>query len=272
MPSLPTLPVRGTPAGRSQRWVAVAVAGVLLTAPACGDAGAGGSPRALRVLAASSLTEVFRRLEPEFEAAHRSVDVVLQFGSSATVAAQLEAGAPADVFVTADVAIADRLVGAGVVGAPTEIATNELALLVASGNPRNIEGLADLDRPGVVFVLCAAAAPCGHLGVAALRRAAVRSAPAAREENVKAVVGRVLLGEADAGIVYASDVRAAGARAEGIAISNADSELRARYAAAVVRRSGRTATASAWIDFVRAPAGRRALRDAGFAPTDGTRS
>lgn len=269
MPPSSPLPV---PRGRARRWsspwVAVAAAGALLAAPACGGAGAGDS-RTLRVLAAASLTEVFRHLEPEFEATHDDVDVVLQFGSSATLAAQVEAGAPADVFVTADAAIADRLAEAGVVGAPTEVATNDLALMVAPGNPRNITRLADLDRPGVVFVLCAAAAPCGHLGDIALRRAEVQAAPAGREENVKAVVSRVLLGEADAGIVYASDVRAAGDRAEGVPISGADPELRAKYAAAVVRHGRRAGDASAWIDFLLTPTGRRAFRAAGFGPAGG---
>lgn len=243
--------------------VRAAVVAVVLAFGGCAGASGDGDGRSLRVLAASSLTGVFRALETEFEAARPGVNVVLHFGSSAVLAEQLRAGAPADVFVSADTGITDRLAGDGVVGPPVAVASNRVALLVARGNPLGIRGLTDLDRPGIVFVMCGGAAPCGRLGDEALRRAGVEARPAAREENVRAVVSRVVLGEADAGIVYVSDVRAAAGRAEGVAIA---SDLRAHYAAAVVRGTRHREDASAWTDFVRGRRGQKALRAAGFEP------
>lgn len=222
----------------------------------------------VRVLAAASLTEVFTTLAKAFEAAHPGTTVTPSFGGSSALAEQIRQGAPADVFASADDATMQPLEQAGLVEAPTVIARNRLTLVVEKGNPKGIGALADLARPGTVFVLCAPAVPCGRLGAAALQRAGVTARPASLEDNVKSVTNKVALGEADAGIVYVTDVaaaRAAGGKVDAVAIAGADDPaLAAVYPMAVVKGAVNSAGARAWLSFVAGPDGQRALRSAGF--------
>lgn len=227
------------------------VAALLLVG--CGsDDGDGG----ITVLAAASLADPFTELAAVFEAAE-GVDVALRFGGSYALVAQVNEGAPADVLVTAD-----ELTMAAVNGAvdPTIIARNRLAIAVERGNPKGITGLGDLDRPDVVLVLCAPEVPCGRLGALALDRAGVDVAPASLEENVKGVVSKVALGEADAGIVYATDVRGANA----VTIDADEPELEAVYPMTVLESGDHAALAGAWVDFVAGPEGRAVLVAHGF--------
>jgi molybdate transport system substrate-binding protein len=219
----------------------------------------------LRVFAAASLTEAFTELATRFEAAHRDVDVQLTFAGSSALAQQLVDGAPADVFTSADEANLAKVVDAGRAGTPVVVARNRLAILVERDNPKGIAGLADLTDPGVVVVLCAPEVPCGRFAAAALAKAGVDLHPASLEQDVKAVVAKVTLGEADAGIVYATDVRAAGDRAEGIPLAGADDPaLEAVYPMATLTDAGNPKAAAAWTAFVRSPAGRAVLTSRGF--------
>jgi len=240
-----------------------AAALVALALAGCG--GGGGGSRRLTVLAASSLTEVFSELGRQFERAHPGVEVAFGFASSSSLAEQVVQGAPADVFAAADEASMARAVAAGRARDPRVVARNRLAIVVAPGNPAGLSSLADLARPGLVVVLCAPEAPCGRLAAAALDRAGVALEPASREPNVKAVVAKVVLGEADAGIAYETDVRAAGARVQGVAVAGVDDpSLEAVYATAVVAGTADAPLARSWVDFVASPAGQAALARAGF--------
>lgn len=172
-------------------------------------------------------------------------------------------GAPADVFASADQANMQKVVDAGSVSSTAVFASNRLQIVVGPGNPKGIRSLADLARPGLVVVLCAPAVPCGAYGAQALGRAGVTVHPASQEQDVKAVVSKVQLGEADAGIVYQTDVRAAGAAVQGVDIP-ADQNVPVEYPIAVLKRAD--PAAARFVDFVRSPAGQRILGGFGFGP------
>jgi molybdate transport system substrate-binding protein len=219
----------------------------------------------LTVLATASLTDAFTEMGRLFRAAHPAAKVVFSFGPSSTLATQALQGAPADVMASADEATLQKVVDAGTASAPTAFARNRLAIVVARGNPKGIRGLKDLGRPGIDFVLCAAEVPCGKFGAQVLGRAGVTAQPRSYEENVKAVVSKVTLGEADAGIVYVTDVKAAGDRAEGVAIPEAQNAV-AVYPIAVLKQSGKPDVGRAFVEYVRSAAGQEVLARFGFLP------
>lgn len=240
------------------RVASISLLALVLVGAACGD---GGNRDVLTVLAASSLTDPMTQLAEAFEDAE-DVTVRLSFAGSSALASQANEGAPADVIITADRANMQRVEDAGAV---TVIARNRLAIVVEPGNPRGIADLDDLGRSDVVLVLCAPEVPCGRFGALALEKAGVAASPASLEENVKGVVSKVMLGEADAGIVYATDVLTTGDDAEGVDIDIADDpELEAEYAVTVLDGSERPAVAQAWVDLLVGPTGREVLRAHGF--------
>ena len=181
---------------------------LLLPLAACGgDEG----EQTLTVLAAASLTETFTELAERFEDEHPGVDVELVFGSSTTLAEQAGDGAPGDVLATADEAsmtIAED--GNALTDRPDVFVSNQPALVTPPDNPADIAALDDLDDPAVDYVTCAAAAPCGAVARTLLESAAIDNPPASEEVDVKAVLARVVQGEADAGLVYRTDALAAG--------------------------------------------------------------
>ena len=222
---------------------AVAAASTLLTGCGSSSSGSGsgsstsaasGSSSAalsgqITVLAAASLTESFTAIGKAFEAAHPGTKVVFSFGASSTLATQITQGAPADVFASADTATMDKLTTAGLNGAaPVTFATNLLSIITGPGNPKGITGLADLARADLKLVLCDPSVPCGRYAAQSLAKAKVTATPVSLEQNVKGVVTKVTAGEADAGIVYTTDVKAAGAKAAGVAIP-ADQNVVATY-------------------------------------------
>ena len=228
-----------------------------------GDEAAGGGD--LHVFAAASLTEAFTELGKTFEREHPNVHVTFNFAASSALAQQINEGGPADVFVSADEANMDKVTDAGNAADPKTIARNRLAILVERGNPKGIAGLQDLAKPDVVFVLCAPEVPCGRFGAAALTKANVVATPASLEENVKAVVAKVTLGEADAGLVYATDVRAAGDKGEGVDIDVADDPtLEAVYPIVVTKQAGNPTAARAWVEFVLGDDAQDTLASYGF--------
>ena len=237
----------------------LAVIGLTVAALA-GDACAARPSPTLHVLAASSLTEAFEELGRVFEARHPDVHLALTFAASSTVARQVVEGAPADVVATADEVTMAQVTTAGLATDPAVFAHNRLAVVVAPGNRRRVAGLADLARPDLAVVLCAPEVPCGRAAAEALRTSAVEVRPASLEENVKAVVSRVALGEADAGIVFATDGRAGGVQAVPLPAAQ---NVSTAYPIAVVRPSG---AARAWVDHVLSPDGQQVLARFGFAP------
>ena len=211
----------------------------------------GPSRSTITVLAAASLAEVFRDLG--------ATGVDYSFAGSQELVAQVEAGAPADVVATADPAAMARLVRAGLVDEPTDFARNRLAIAVAPGNPRRITGLHDLARDGLRIVLADPAVPAGRYARHVLERAGVRVRPESLELDVKAVARKVEAGEADAAIVYVTDVAPPGR----VDIPESDNVV-ATYPVAVVRATGNRRAAQAFVDRLLGPAGRQALADRGF--------
>ncbi|HUP85595.1 MAG TPA: molybdate ABC transporter substrate-binding protein [Acidimicrobiales bacterium] len=237
-----------------------------ITAGACGGSSPKphAKPTTVLVSAASSLREAFSELESTFELEHDRVDVVATFGASSALATQLAQGAPADVFVSADDVTMQKVRDAGrVAGTTTVIARNRIAMVVERDNPKGVASLQDLRRSDLVVVLCAAPVPCGRLAAAALRRAGVDVIAASYEENVKGVLSKVTLGEADVGVVYESDVRAAGDDVGSVAIDiAAEPEFQAVYPAAVLE--GAPQPARAWLAFLRSRDAQAVLAKHGF--------
>ena len=231
----------------------------LIATAACG--GSSGGPDALQVHAASSLTEAFSELAETFD----GTPVTLTFGSSASLARQIADGAQADVFASADTETMGTATRQGSIEPSTSVvfARNRAAILVERGNPLDVRGLADLARDDLAVVRCAPAVPCGRLADAVLQSAGVEATPRSLEDNVKGVVAKVALGEADAGLVYESDVVAAerAGQGQGVAV---DATLESEYVIAVATSARRPDDAEAWITHVRSAEGRRVLTTLGF--------
>ncbi len=216
------------------------------------------------VFGAASLTAAFKAAGAAYEASHPGAKVALNFAGSPTLVQQIREGAPADVFASADEANMQKLVDAGLVaGAPQIFAQNLLQIVVGKGNPKHIAGLADLAKPGLIVVLCGETVPAGRYALAAFEKAGVTPPAGSRELDVKAVVTKVALGEADAGIVYVTDVRAAGATVEGVGLPTAQN-VAARYPIAALRDAKHPESARAFIDFVLSEPGKKILGDFGF--------
>lgn len=220
--------------------------------------------RVLTVLAAASLTEVFTDLATTFEADHPGTTVRLSFASSAQLAAQVTQGAPADVLATASPETMAQVVDAGAVaGEPVVVARNRLAIAVPAGNPAGVRGLADLAREELRIALCAEQAPCGAAALEVLATAGVEARPDTLEEDVKATLTKVTLGEVDAALVYRTDIRAAGDKVEGIEVAEAEVAVN-DYPVAVLADAPEAGAARDWVRLVQSKEGVQALVAAGF--------
>ncbi len=218
----------------------------------------------LNVLAAASLTESFTTLAKDFEADHPGVDVKLAFDSSATLAEQVTQGAPADVLATADQDTMQTVVDAdGTEGDPAVFATNHLQLVVPPDNPAGITEFADIAKPGVKYVVCVDTAPCGKLAVKVLDASGITAEPASEEVDVKAVLSKVELDEADAGLVYATDAVAGGDKVKAVDIPTSGENLNT-YPIAALSDAKKPQLAQDWVDLVTGTQGQRVLADAGF--------
>jgi molybdate transport system substrate-binding protein len=260
---------------RSSLGLALALTALLGLGARCGDE----KPRAaaestttmksgvtgkLTVLAAASLSEAFKELGAGFQERHPGTKITFSFDASSALATQANNGAPADLFASADQANMKKVTDAGNATGPRVFARNKLAIIVAKGNPRKITSLADFDRPGMRFVLCAPEVPCGKYGAEVLTKAGVKAKPKSLETNVKAVVTKVTSGEADAGIGYVTDAKAAGTAAEGIEIP-ASSNVVAEYPMAVLKQSANAKLAYAFLDYILGPEAQAVLAKYGFA-------
>lgn len=218
-------------------------------------------PRSITVFAAASLTGVFTELADEFEAANTGTTVELSFAGSSDLATQIENGAPADVFASADTATMQTVQEAGLTAAdPVPFATNVLEIAVPPGNPAGVRSLADLAREGVATVVCAPQVPCGAAADAVERAAGLTIAAVSEESSVTDVLGKVRSGEADAGLVYVTDVRGAGDDVVGVPFAEAGEAVNT-YPIAPLTDSE---TATAFTAFVTGDAGREVLDAAGF--------
>jgi molybdate transport system substrate-binding protein len=262
-----------------QRWLMVFVLVYVFVLAACGSPGSDGAARGtLTVFAAASLTEVFTQMGADFEAAHPGTSVVFNFAGSQQLAQQLAQGAPVDVFASANPRQMQVAIEAGRVAAGTQqvFANNRLVVVLPADNPGGIETLQDLAQPGLKLVLAAEDVPVGAYSRTFLERAAQDAAFAADyraavldnvvsyEQTVKAVLTKVLLGEADAGLVYTSDVTPdVAAEVRQIAIPDA-LNTSATYPIAVVQDAAQPALAQMYIDYVLSPAGQGTLAEYGF--------
>jgi molybdate transport system substrate-binding protein len=225
----------------------------------------------LQVFAAASLKGAFDELTRQFAAAHPGVTVKpVDYDGSSTLATQLTGGARADVFAAADTTTMRTVVDAGLVrGEPTVFTTNSLQIAVAPGNPRGVHSLADLARlsaDGGTVVTCAPQVPCGRAATTALDAAGVALKPASQEQNVTAVLTKVAAGEADAGLVYRTDVQGSGGKVDGVDFPEAAHAVN-RYPIAQLAAgtgAGDAATAAAFVRYVLGPDGQAVLGRLGF--------
>ncbi|HYN99887.1 MAG TPA: molybdate ABC transporter substrate-binding protein [Actinomycetota bacterium] len=216
------------------------------------------------VFAAASLTESFQEIGELFSEENPSAEIVFNFGASSGLATQIAEQGGADVFASADQANMKKMTDQELIeGEPRVFVRNRLQIIVAPGNPKGIRSLADLAAPDLKVVLAAPEVPVGRYGSQALDKAGVTVNPVSQAVDVKGVVGPVTLGEADAGIVYASDVKAAGAKAEGVSIPE-ESNVTAEYPIALVKGAPNAQVGSAFIDLVLSDEGQEILTRNGF--------
>lgn len=219
----------------------------------------------LTVFAAASLTDAFTELGEAFTANHSDTQVTFNFAASSELVTQINEGAPADVFASADLDNMTKLTDAGNNAAePVVFAHNLAEIIVEAGNPEGITGVADLADPDLIVISCAPEVPCGRYAHQILENAGIEVTPKSLEENVRAVVSKVTLGEADAGIVYVTDVLSAGDRAAGVPIPT-DINIIAEYPIAVTKDATNKAAAQAFVDFVTSDQGQSILQSYGFA-------
>lgn len=242
---------------RSRFGLLIVVAALLA---ACGSSGG----VTISVFAAASLTASFNALGSSFQTANPGVTLKFNFAGTPTLVTQIEQGAPADVFASADTPNMDRLTADGyTTGMARVFAHNQLEIVVAPGNPKGITGLADLARSGVIYITEAPTVPAGKYALQALATAGVKVTPKSQETSVTAVISKIEIGEADAGIVYTTDVTAAGGKVQGVPIPDADNVI-ATYPLVAVKGTANSAVANAFIAYVLSAKGQSTLATFGF--------
>ncbi len=251
--------------------VAVGLAGALTacgsTAPAATPTSNSGTSQlsgTVTVFAAASLKATFTQLAKDFEAKNPGTKVTLSFAGSSDLVTQISQGAPADVFASADTKNMTKLADAKLLdGTATNFATNVLEIAVPPSNPASISSFADLAKPGVKVVTCASQVPCGAATDTVEKASGVTLSPVSEESSVTDVLGKVTSGEADAGLVYVTDVKGVGDKVKGIAFPESDKAVNT-YPIATVSSSKNKELAAAFIESVTNEAGKKVLSDAGF--------
>jgi molybdate transport system substrate-binding protein len=234
-----------------------------------GSPAAGPGPQAavrgtVTVFAAASLTDAFGTLGEQFEAEHPDVTVTFSFGASSGLAQQVLAGAPVDVFAAASPATMATVTDADDDAAePQVFARNRLAIAVPPDDPGRVRGLADFARPELLLALCAPEVPCGAAAAEVFAAAGITPAPDTLEQDVRAALSKVALGEVDAALVYRTDVLAAGADVRGIAFPEADSAVN-DYPVVTLEDAPNPVAAQAFVAHVLSSEGQQVLADAGF--------
>jgi len=218
------------------------------------------------VFAATSLTDAFNKIGSQFEQANPGVTGKYNYNGSSSLATQINQGAPADVFASASpknmTTVTDEKMTSS---APKDFAANSGEIMVEAGNPKNVKTVADLANSSLKVVTCAPDVPCGALATAIFKNAGVTVKPVSQEENVGGVVTKVSLGEADAGIVYVTDVKANGTKTTGVPIPDNQNQV-TDYPIAEIKGAPNAAAATAFINYVLGADGQAILQSFGFMP------
>ncbi|SCX43352.1 molybdate transport system substrate-binding protein [Klenkia marina] len=234
------------------------------TSSAASSSGGGELTGTLTVFAAASLTDVFTELGDQLMAENPDLQVTFNFAGSSALATQITQGAPADVFASANREQMTVVTDASLDGSdPTVFTENVLEIAVPPGNPGGITGLADFGDADRTIAICAPDVPCGAAAEQVFTAAGITAQPDTLEEDVRAALTKVELGEVDAALVYASDVQGAGDGVEGIEFPEAEDAVN-EYPICTLTGSQNPAAAQAFVDLVESDAGQQALTDAGF--------
>ena len=234
------------------------------TAGPAGSSTAASLSGTVTVFAAASLKEAFTTLGSQFEAAHPGTKVVFNFGPSSGLATSIVSGAPADVFASASQKNMDQVTAAKLAANPTPFVSNVMQIAVPADNPARIDSLDDLAKAGVKVALCQPQVPCGTVAAKVFSNAKITVKPVSQEVDVKSVLTKVTLDEVDAGVVYVTDVRAAGDKVKGIAIP-ADVNASTTYPIVALTRAPNAPVAAAFTAYVLSAAGQTVLTADGFA-------
>jgi molybdate transport system substrate-binding protein len=253
---------------------AFALAVAVAATAACGNGETAASPGpgastsavagTVTVLAAASLTESFTTIGKNFESAHPGSTVTFSFAGSSSLAQQITSGAPADVFAAASPATMKTVTDAGDGdGTPATFVKNQLVIAVPKGNPKGLTSLAAIAKPGIKVALCAAQVPCGAAAAQALAAARVTITPVTLEQDVKAALAKVKLGEVDAALVYRTDAKAAASDVEGVEFPESAGAIN-EYPIVALKQAPNPAGAAAFVAYVRSEPAQQVLADAGF--------
>jgi molybdate transport system substrate-binding protein len=254
------------------RRFALAVAGLAAVAVAgcsssggSSSSGSGGSSSTgtITVFAAASLTGSFTQLGKQFEAAHKGDTVKFSFGPSSGLAEQINSGAPADVFASAAPANMQQVVSAGNASNPQNFAKNKMEVAVPPDNPGKVTSVSDLAKSSVKVALCQPQVPCGVVAAEVFKNAGITVKPVTLQPDVKSVLTQVETGNVDAGMVYVTDVMAAGSKVKGVPIPASENGS-TLYPIATISSSKHKSLAQAWVSYVLSPAGQHVLATAGF--------
>jgi molybdate transport system substrate-binding protein len=262
---------------RRRPFAVMSAIAALLLVSACGGVAGGpaSSPSApqisgnLTVLAAASLTDAFTKIGDDLHRKYPGIASTFSFAGSPTLVTQIQQGAPADIFASADQANMQKVVNGGFAsGTPSVFAHNKLEIAVQAGNPKHIASVTDLANSAIKVVVCAPGVPCGTYSTATFGKAGITVKPVSQEQDVKSVLTKVALGEADAGIVYVTDVKAAkasGSQVDGVTIPD-NLNTTAEYPIAELKTTRSDPAAKAFIDYVLSDDGQKTLESFGFMP------
>ena len=243
--------------------VAVAAAGCTSSSSSTPSAGSSSATGTITVFAAASLTEAFTKLGQQFQATHKGDTVKFSFGPSSGLAAQITSGAPADVFASASPKTMQEVVSAGDASSPQNFAKNFAEAAVPPNNPGNVSSVNDLAKKSVKVALCQSQVPCGKVAAEVFTDAGITVKPVTLQPDVKSVLAQVETGNVDAGMVYVTDVIAAGSKVKGVTIP-ASENASTLYPIATISSSKLKSIAQAFMNYVLSPAGQQVLAAAGF--------
>jgi molybdate transport system substrate-binding protein len=272
---------RGKEGDVRARWISITLAGIAaaatLSMAACGSASASNAAATpgttattatvsgtVNVFAAASLTESFTEIGKDFEQTNPGARVTFTFAGSSALATQINQGAPADVFAAAAPANMTTVTAAGDGdGNPVTFVKNQLVIAVPKGNPKHIAGLADLKRTDLKVALCAEQVPCGTAAKKAMTAAGVSFTPVTLEQDVKAALSKVKLGEVDAALVYRTDAKSAATDVDGVEFPESSGAIN-EYPIIVLKGAANKPGAQAFVAFVLSDKGKAVLTKAGF--------